>query len=279
MLSEFAAPMKTFHQSLETGELFTDEDDKKRILALPELQREKILHERFKKIKDSQLSSVIKELDRQEAPREMKKMPKFEDCDFILPRELIQENIFKPFIDVIKGCFIRIAINKRYRICKILALRKIEPYKLMTKTPQMCTVGFDVDSGEKLVNGLQANFISSALVSIEEFEEFVTGFSIRSFDDMKRKYRKVKQELSRNLTDTELARTIENRLKDNPKKQTNTEKKIEIITKRDEAMQNKDKEKAMQYQKMLEKIEDGEREERKKKMQEDNEKRKKRALL
>ncbi|ELA42312.1 uncharacterized protein VICG_00712 [Vittaforma corneae ATCC 50505] len=267
--------MKSYDELLEAGELFADEDDKKRILSLPELQREKILHDRFKKINDSQLSCVLKELDRQDIPKEPRHTPKFEECDFILPRDMIINNIFKPFIGILKGCFVRAMINKKYVICKIMATRSIEPYKLLSKTSQMCTVGFDVDNGKKIVEGLQANVISSSAMTVEEFENFLSDFSIESFDDLKKKYKKVQHEFSRSLTDVEVNKTIENKLRDNPKKQTNTEKKIGIIAKRDDAMQSKDKEKAMFYQKQLEKIEDEEREERKRKMQEDSEKRRK----
>lgn len=276
---DFVLPMKSYDELLEAGELFTDEDDKKRILSLPELQREKILHDRFKKINDSQLSNVLKELDRQDTPREPKRKPMFEECDFILPRDTIISNIFKPSIGILKGCFVRAMINKKYVICKIMAIRAVESYKLLSKVNQMCTIGFDVDNGKKIVEGLQANVISSSGVTVEEFENFLRDFSIESFDDLKKKHKKVQHEFSRSLTGAEVNKTIENKLRDNPKKQTTTERKIEIIAMRDGAMLEKNKEKAKLYQKQLEKIEDEEREERKRKMQEDSEKRKKRARI
>lgn len=256
--------MKYNDEILDNENLFTDEDDRRRVLALPELQREKILHERFKKIRDNELASAIKDLDKQAKPIEKEQLTRFEDCDFIVPRSLILNNIFKPVIHVLKGTFVRVVINSKHKICKIVGLKPIEPYKLLTKTGENCSIGLIVDTGSKLVEGIQANSVSSACITAEEFECFISNFSIESFDDLKRKFQKVNQELTRRLTDSELTKTIENRKADNPRKITNTERKIEIITKRDEAMQHKNKEKALFYQKELEKIEDEEREERKK---------------
>lgn len=270
--------MKFSDNHSDMDKLFIDEEDKKKVMALPELQREKILHERYTKIQDTQLLDVIKDLgDKQADLKESKKTLKFEDCDFVLPRSLIVENIFKPFIGIVKGCFVKAVINKVPVICKIMGIRKVEPYALLSKTPQMCSIGFDVDSGKKVLQGLQVNFFSSSRVMYDEFDSFIASFEIESIDNIRKKYQHVCKEFSRGLTDSELTKTIENRLKDNPKKQTNTEKKIEIIAKRDEAMQNKDKEKALFYQKQLESIEDQEREERNAKMQDEIERKKRRT--
>lgn len=272
--------MKSYNELLENDELFIDEEDKREILALPELKREKILHDRFKKINDTRLSSsILRSLDREEAPRSTAPKVRFEECDFILTRDLIMDSIFKPFIGLVKGCFVRAMINKRYVICKVMAVKNGKPYKLMTRTPQMCTVVFDVDSGKKIIEGIEVNCISSSGINAQEFEEFVVDFEVESFDDLRKKQRRVASEFTRVLTNAELTKTIENRLRDNPKKQTMAERKIEIITKRDEAVQNKDKEKAMEYQKQLEAVEDEDRAERNRKLQEENEKKRRKARL
>ncbi|KAM0681387.1 hypothetical protein GINT2_000589 [Glugoides intestinalis] len=256
--------MKCNDEILDNEDLFTDEDDKRRVLSLPELQREKILHERFKKIRDSELVSVIKDLDKQVKPVERAVLTRFEDCDFIVPRSLISNNIFKPTINVLKGTFARVGINSKYTICKIVGFKTIERYKLPTKPEENCSIGLIVDTGSKLIEGIQVNSVSSTRITAEEFECFISKFSIETFDGLKKKFQKAGEELSRRLTNAELTKTIENRMADNPRKITNTERKIEIITKRDEAMQHKNKEKALFYQKELEKIEDEERKERKK---------------
>lgn len=268
--------MKSFNQLLEDGELFVDEEDKEEILALPELKREKILHERFKKYNDTRLNTtILKGLDRDETSKAVQNQLKFEECDFILTRDIIIESIFKPFIGMIKGCFVKAVINKKYAICKIMAVKNGKPYNLMTKIPQLCSVVLDVDTGKKIVEGVEVNSVSSSGINAQEFEDFITDFGIESFDDLRKKQRKVIAEFTRTLSDFELTKMIENRLRDNPKKQTIAERKIEIITKRDEAVQNKNKEMAMEYQKQLESIEDEDREIRNKKLQEENEKRKK----
>jgi len=272
--------MRSYNELLENDELFVDEEDKKEILALPELKREKILHDRFKKINDTRLSSsILKTLDREEAPKSTEPGLRFEECDFILSRDLIANNIFKPFVGIIKGCFVRAMINKKYVICKVMAVKNGRQYNLMTKVPQRCSVVFDVDSGKKIIDGIDVNCISSSGINPSEFEEFIVDFGIESFEELRKKQRRVVSEFGRALTNSELTKTIENRLRDNPKKQSMAERKIEIITKRDEAVQKKDKQGAMEYQKQLEAIEDEDREERNRKLQEENEKKRRKVRM
>lgn len=277
----FKTPMasKPTHDELfDDKNIFYDEEDKERIMSLPELQREQILNERFQKMNNNDLVKTLREFDKQEkTASEPKKRPKFEECDFVVGRDLILNNVFKPFINILKGSFVKAMINKKYAICKISAIKTVNPYKLLNGSNQMCSVGLDLDNGTKIYSGVEINSVSSSRVTQDEFEAFIDNFSIESLDDLKKKYKKIRDEFSRCLTDTEVSKTIENRMKDNPKSQTSTEKKIEIIAKRDEAIQNKDKEKATFYQTKLEEIEDQEREIRKKKLMDDDCKRKRRV--
>lgn len=272
--------MKTFKEFVENDELFIDEDDKKRILSMPELQREQKLHERYTRIKEAEMSKLVKELDRKKEvhPAEaFKPRPRVEGCDFVVQRDTIVNNVFKPSIGVLKGAFVRAMINKRYIICKVVGFSKTDLYPLMDKFQNMCSLGLKLDTGSRVVENVQVTSVSSSGVTSEEFDAFLESFDIKSLDSVKDKFSKVKQELSRSLTDAEITKMVENRLEDNPKKMTSTERKIEIIAKRDEAIQAKNKQKALLYQNQLEQIEDEERAERKRKFLEDSEKRKRKT--
>lgn len=266
--------MASFNEYLQEGKLFFSEEDREHIYSLPELQREQILHERFLKIKDREMKEQYQNLDRKQeetVPIIEKPRPKHEDCKCIVTRDIIIKNMFKPFISVLKGTFVRALINKSPIVCKIVGVRIVEKYKIELKVPITTSLGVDLDTSSKILEGVQLKYISNTKPSVEEIEEFINNFTINSFDDLNKKYEKIMAELNRSLTDSEVTKMVENRLKDNPKKLTNTEKKIEIISKRDEAIQMKNKEKAIYYQNQLEKIEDEERIERAKKQFGDNE--------
>lgn len=271
------ASKPTHNELFDDKNIFYNDEDKERIMSLPELQREQILNERFKRLNDNDLVNTIRGFEKQERTYEPVKRPKFEECDFIVGRDLILNNVFKPFINILKGSFVKVMINKKYAICKISAIKTVQPYKLLNSSNQMCSIGLDLDTGNKICSGVEINSVSSSRVTQDEFEAFIDNFSIESLDDLKKKYKKIKEEFSRVLTDSEISKTIENRMKDNPKSQTSTEKKIEIIAKRDEAIQNKDKEQAAFYQSKLEEIEDQEREIRKKRLMDEDCKRRKRV--
>lgn len=271
--------MKTFEEFVENDELFIDEEDRKRILSMPELQREQKLHERYTRIKEAEMSKLVRELDRKkevEPHKAFRQRPKIEES-FVIRREMIIGSVFKPHINVLRGSFVRAMINKKYVICKVVGLCRIDLYPLMDKLRNMCSLGLNLDTGSRVVEGVQTTSISSSNATPEELESFLDSFDIKSLDSIQDKFNKVRQELSRSLTDAEVTKTIENRLGDNPRRMTNTERKIEIISKRDEAIQSKDKEKARLYQNQLEQIEDEERAERKRKLLEEAEKRKRKT--
>jgi len=274
--------MKTIEEMLKSGELFEDEKEKNEILQLPEVQREQRLNEKYKKLKEKEMSEMLLEMSKDKSAKiesnPVNSTPKYPECDFILSRDLLMSNIFKPFVNVAKGCFVRPLINGKNFVCKISGFTKIPPYKLSDKTGTNCSVALVLDTGAKQLDGVPINFLSSSNATEEEFNEFIRIFKISSLVDIRKKYESVKNEFSRGLKDSEITKMIEARLRDNPKKKTNTQRKIEIISKRDEAIQLRNKEEALRLQQQLEKIEDEEREERKKRTTNENEIRKKKCL-
>lgn len=185
---------------------------------------------------------------------------KFEDFKFVFKRHVLIGSVFKPFFKNVKGCFIRAAVNNRHFIAKITGFRKIAPYKLLSENPDICTMGLDLDTGLKAVDGFPLNNVSGSPISEEEFKEFIKTFGIKSFKDIKNKHDHVLKEFTRSLTEEEVMIRIRIREDDNPKKKSNTQRKIELITRRDEAIQYKNKEAAIKFQSQLEQIEDEERE-------------------
>lgn len=261
--------MKSYKECIENGELFNDSNDKELLLAMPQLKREQILHERFNKVQDYEMkkkrfTSTVSEEETVEIVK-----PNAEDCKCVMSRDEITPNIFKPFINILKGTFVRTGINNMTVICKIIGFSTTEKYQMNGK-PIMTSIAFDLDTGNKVIKCIPVNFISSSKPTSEEIDEFIRKFKILDFTELNMKYNKVISELKRSLTDGEITKMIENKLKDNPKKLTNTEKKIQFIAKRDDAIQRKNKESAMHYQSQLELIEDEERLIRKRKVENDN---------
>lgn len=259
--------MASFEEYLESGKLFLNDEDRKFIYSLPELQREQKLHERFLKITDREMKQKYQNLEKKQevaSPIIEKPRPKYEDCKCVISRDLIVKNMFKPFISILKGTFVKTVINRNPTICKIVGIRTIDRYTIEGKCPINASIGLDLDTSDKIIEGIQLRYVSSSKPTIEEVNEFINNFMINDFEELNKRHDKIVNELERSLTDSEITKMIENRLRDNPKKMTNTEKKIQIISKRDEAIQMKNKEKAIYYQNQLEKIEDDERRERSK---------------
>jgi hypothetical protein len=269
---------------IKDEDLILDSDDERMVNGLTMVQRELLLNERYKKVKDNQFNSNVEKIIMEKGQitenftKQPKITPKYPECDFLVPRDLILKNVFKPFFNKLKGSFVRAAINNKHTVCKIVGFEKVPKYQLFGKESYSCTTGLNLDSGKKIINGFQINSISSQNATEEEFNDFISIFEISSLDSIRHHFKNLKETFSRSMTDAEVTQFLRNRTEDNPIKKTNTQRKIEIISKRDEAIQSRNKEQALVYQRQLEQIEDEERSERKKKMMEESEVHKKKCL-
>lgn len=263
--------MKSYDQMKNERELYGDSEDIERLDNMPETMRETILYERYKKLHEIEEKKLLQERTQSvQKPSSIQpcitsETVKFQECDFILSRDLIVKNIFKPNIIAIKGCFVRVKLDKIYKIAKIVGFKDIAPYPLHDKQNLKGTLALVLDLGGKSLKTIDLGNVSSRSPREEEFEEFIQKFKIHSAADLKANYKRVMAEMKRDLDNNEITKMIENRLKANPKKKTNTQIKIELILNRDRAINEKNKEMAKHYQKLLENVEDEEREIKKQK--------------
>lgn len=252
---------RDFEEYLEKNGLYADEDDRKYLEALPEVERERILYRRWKDVKEVEEKRQLMELNRPKIAEPKPTRVCFEDCDFIVKRSLLTSNVFKPFFNKFKGCFTRARIGTKYFICKIAAIEeKEQTYPLPDQHNLKTNIYLTLDTGSKICKQFELFNISSNSMLTEEFEAFLEAFKISSAGPLNEKYKRLKQDMERNLTDEEIVKMVANRMKNNPRKKTDTQQKIELILRRDEAVAAKNKEEARKYQALLEKIEDSERE-------------------
>ena len=242
--------------------LILGDEDREYLNGLTDTEREKVLYGRFKKINEVEEKRQLLEMERPSAPQKKVSSARFEDCAFVVGRDMLAKNAFKPFFSMFQGCFVRVMLNGRYSICRIASMKEneIAPYALTDDSKRKTSISLNLDTGTKIHHQFSINLISSRGMREEEFEEFVGAFDIRDVGALNTRYRKVAAEMGRDLTDEELTKTIENRLKQNPRKMSNAQKKIDIILKRDAAVAAKNKSEAFRYQQMLESMEDSEKE-------------------
>lgn len=133
--------------------LFNDEEDRERIMSMPEVEREKIIFERQQKLEEAaekqRLIAKVKALEEGESgPRSVsapttatkvsaeKQTLSPEDynafCNVVLSRKFIEAYAFHPsFAQIAKGCFVRLALERGvYRLCEIVKIVSMPAYKL-----------------------------------------------------------------------------------------------------------------------------------------------------
>ncbi|OIR58354.1 MAG: Paf1/RNA polymerase II complex, RTF1 component [Amphiamblys sp. WSBS2006] len=122
-------------------DLLGDRRDREEMAALTEIQREQILYERAQKRKERGEAKRLRErLERKEEPKkEPKEEPKKEPRDemsfstfqrvFVSRRRALQCLFYPGFDAAVKGCFVRVAGNGKYRAAEIVEVAGSEIYK------------------------------------------------------------------------------------------------------------------------------------------------------
>ncbi len=234
--------------------LYIDEEDRKILESYSEVEREKILNKRYREIKEIENMKNLKKEDVLEQKKELN----FSEADFIVPKSIIVDNVYKPIIYKIKGCFVKVKIGDKYFIGKIVDVYEGEIYVVSlssTRSVRMCLY-FTIDIGDKLYKDFKILNISDRKLEEEEFRLFVDKFEIVNLKPLNRKYTSFINETKRGLNDDEMVAMVNNRNKMNPKKQNNTDKLIDLIKKREMAIDNKNKAEALEYQKKIMELEE-----------------------
>ena len=130
-------------KSFSKDDLFENDEDREKILALPELERETILFERQQKIEEEiekrKLLEKVKVIEgefkdvkevgiKEPIPDYISGGKKI--IPLIITRKFIVENLFRPdFSKIVKGLFVRVAIDKNtYRLCEIVKVINAQTY-------------------------------------------------------------------------------------------------------------------------------------------------------
>lgn len=260
-------------------ELLFDSEEIERMKGLSAVEREKIIFERHNRINDIRERKQLLELEKKRDEENVKKRKnsEYESNDintntynsnlidskllsemsskpFILTRDILMKNAFKPYIQQLRGCFVRIIRNGEYLAGKITRVRTGDAYMMPDKLK--ADVWFDLDFGDKIIPGWSIAQISSSKMEEEEFAQFLRTFKITNMDSIFARYEKVLAEFKRQVSDIEFDKIMANKHRANPPVVPTVKQKILLIRKRDAAIEAKNKDLAMKYQLQLEAIED-----------------------
>ncbi|CAD25067.1 hypothetical protein [Encephalitozoon cuniculi GB-M1] len=248
-------------------ELYESEEDKKMLLEMPETKREEILYkrhielQRFKEKKElEERMQGLQKKTPSEAKEDISRTDDFaEFSQCIVSRDMIARNVFKPFFDEFIGHFTRARINGLYLVVKIVGVGKGSTYSLWMGRKEVKTNRYlDVSTGTRTYKGFRIENISNSPLLREEYEDVWRSFKVGSIAKVKEDYDKLVKTMGRRLSDEEISKMVACKDEVHPKRRNVIHFKIELIQKRDRAIELKDKKAAMEYQRMIEEIEDNE---------------------
>lgn len=256
------------HTDFDREELYESEEDKEALLRMSETKREEILyrrHQELQKFKEKkELEERMHGLEKKTPgrPKEVisdtDDFAEFSEC--IVSRDMIARNVYKPFFEEFVGHFTRARINGLYLVVKIVGVGKGAVYPLRVDKKEVRTNRYlDVTTGTRTYKGFKIENISNSALLREEYEDVWRSFKIGSMSKVKEGYRRLVKTMNRGLSDEEISKTIACKDEAYPRRRSTTHLKIELIQKRDKAIELKDKRTAMECQRMIEEIEDGER--------------------
>ncbi|KHN70219.1 hypothetical protein CWI42_020540 [Ordospora colligata] len=256
-------------------ELYESTEDREALMKMPETRREEILYERHlerqklrekkeleeKMYRGSKKDDVsVKDKDGGKdvftgEGGDEQEFLEFSGC--IVSRDMIARNVFKPFFEGFVGHFTRARINGLYVVVKILGVSKGEVYGIWMKGQEVKTNRYlDVSTGTKTYTRFKIENVSNSPLLNEEYEDVWRSFKIGSVSKVKECYDELIKMMSKELSDGEITEMIKCKEEVCPRKRSVAHMKIELIQKRDKAIELKDKKTAMKYQKLIEEIED-----------------------
>ncbi len=256
-------------------ELYESAEDREALMKMPETRREEILYERHlerqklrekRELEEKMCRGGKKEIARMVDEDGGKDVCKEEDgdereflefCGCIVSRDMIAKNVFKPFFEGFVGHFTRARINGLYVVVKIVGVSKGEVYGIWMKGQEVKTNRYlDVFTGTKTYVRFKIENVSNSPLLKEEYEDVWRTFKIGSVLKVKECYDELERMMGKELSDDEITEMIKCKEEVHPRKRSVAHMKIELIQKRDKAIELKDKKAAMEYQKLIEEIED-----------------------
>jgi RNA polymerase-associated protein RTF1 len=252
-------------------DLFVDSDDRENLMSMPETKREEILFERHNIIRKMdekrELNDKIKELEKirreekVEAFDPIDTSTKDDSIDFrslascVLNRDFLFENIYKPFFSEIIGNFVRISFEHGYSLWKIIGITEGDIYSAIFRKKEVKTNKLlKITNGQKEYEMKIANVSNSSLTE-EEFNSLKNHIKLPKRKMLVSRFKNLKKLFQRELTDLENTEKIIEESRFYSTKKNMTLLKIDLIQKRDRALEKKDYKSADRFQKHISEIE------------------------
>lgn len=250
----------------ELGEdLYIDEEDRKRLEALSDKERNEILLERHLKLSnciskvelEKKISAVENRSSIKEEPMNTEeKISKF--CEMVFKRDFLVKNCYKPFFKLFIGHYVRTRIGDIYYAAKIVGIREANEFTLDVGSKSFKTnIALDIEFKGNLKTGVSLTFLSNGPVSFSESRAVVESGNY-DFKKHQYGYKNVVKKMETHLTDEELELAQKERRRFFSSYKKNVLRKIELIRERTEAMEKFDNEKAKMIQRQIDKIDEEE---------------------
>lgn len=256
--------MTNIFDSNDEEDLYLGSSDEKRLEAMTEKERQKILYERHSKIKAMKEKAIIEQKlneieKKQPTAADSLKVSKIENnfdifCTCVIKRDFIIDNIYKPFLQNWIGNLIRFKINEDYYIGKVRSyIHDQEVYDLpkpngVTKTD----VVFELDAGFKVFRRIRIAFLSNAPPTQSDYEDFLKNNPNFDLNTQLNKVKSTNFIMKKPLTESEHIKMLTEKrsLYSDPNKRIIL-RKIKLIKERDEAIEAKKFEKAEEIQRVI----------------------------
>ncbi|KAI5192623.1 hypothetical protein NECID01_2016 [Nematocida sp. AWRm77] len=226
----------------------TDEDvylsweDKEKLEALPEIEREKILYERYiEKVRENErkeLEHRVKvlgeESESDSCSRETKDLSFPRKNSFqgtydvfrtvVLKRDIISKIVYRKIIEKLKGLFVKIRLPTGYAVYKILKVYDGDKYEIGGLiTNKWMVLGRSADRKEVCIQS-----ISNAPVTEEEYIKYKKENEVPGDKECIRMWKKLEKEIEMDLSEEDLDYTLSQRRRFLPQEKTLTRRKIEL---------------------------------------------------
>ncbi|KAI5184356.1 hypothetical protein NEHOM01_0101 [Nematocida homosporus] len=259
---------KLQRQRHEEEDLYLDWEDQKQLEALPEVEREKILYERYiervraneRKEIEQRVRSFGEESESDSFSRESEKVFPQSSAKstyevfkcIVLSRDTLLKIVYRRAIDKLKGYYIKIRLPTGYSIYKISDVYEGKKYEL----GGIVTNKWMVVQRKKDRKEINIQSISNVLATEEEYREYLRENVVPGDKEALKMWKKISREVEADLSEEELNYSLSQRRRFLRYSKVVTRRKIELKALLDRARDEHNTEQIAVLEKELKELEE-----------------------
>lgn len=269
-------PPRAASRECEEEDLYYGHEDRKRLESLSEVERERILYERYvERVRDSEKKELeqrakgkpgkkesytaFTKTDREREPLKGNGRSTYEAFKYgTLRRDILIKIVYRRIMDRLKGYFVKIRLPSGYAVYKISRVYEGKRYEI----DDVATNKWLQIIRKKDKKDVNIQSISNALLTEEEYEDYIKDNTPPSDNEVQKMWKKLSREIEGDISSDEFNYSLRQRRRFFRYGKATTRRRIELKALLERARDEEDIAQIEEIEKELKEIEEQEKQEK-----------------